>query len=294
MYNFISLRVKCPVCGKSLMDKDKLVDNKPGIKLNIEFGESKGEIWLSSVYESYNHYTAMDVQNEEVVKFTCPECNSSLDYIEDCESCKAPLIKFNLDMGGKITICSRKGCKNHFVGFVDLSVALKKFYNDHGYSAGSAYPERLHKHEGIKQDMDEDAEEKDVDTIKAGTFMQSFCPHCKKSLIENGMIKLKVIKLDNDKGYVMLSPYLNVFTSRTTLVLPEQQTLKDLQCYKCETSLLIKDKECEECGSSIAKILLNTNQKLVDFFICAKKGCTWHGLSNDDYYDLRLDNSLEW
>ncbi|MFC2119081.1 hypothetical protein ACFLSY_10600 [Bacteroidota bacterium] len=294
MYNFISLKVKCPVCGKSLMDNDHLVDNKPGIRLNIEFEDNKGQIWLSSVYESYNHFTEMDIPDKEIVVFSCPECNSSIDYKEDCDMCDAPLIKFNLDMGGKITLCSRKGCKNHFIGFVDLSVALKKFYNDHGYSAGSAYPERLTKHKGNKLDFDEEEKEKDIDTIKSGSFLQSFCPHCNKSLIEDHMIKLKVVRLDNEEGYVMLSPYLNVFTSKSTLVIPEQQTIEDLQCPHCNTSLMLKEKECKECGSTIAKILINTSQKLVEFYVCAKKGCTWHGLSNEDYYNLRLDNSLEW
>lgn len=292
MYNFISLKVKCPVCSKSFMDKNQMVDNKPGIRLKISHGDNKGLIWLSSVYESYNHHTELEIPDKEIVKFYCPECNSSLEFMENCEMCDAPLIKFNLDMGGKITICSRKGCKNHFIGFVDLSVALKKFYNDHGYSAGSAYPERLHKHKVLEQDFDED--DKDIDTIKSGTFLQPFCPHCNKSLLENDMIKLRVIKTDNEKGHIMLSPYLNVFTSRTTVVLPEQQVISDIQCFHCKKSLLLKDKDCKECGSTIARILINTNQKLVDFFICSKKGCTWHGLSDEDYYNLRLDDSLEW
>ena len=33
---------------------------------------------------------------------------------------------------------------------------------------------------------------------------------------------------------------------------------------------------------------------LVDFHICSKKGCTWHGLSREDMDDIRLEQSLEW
>jgi len=294
MYNFISLNVKCPVCGKSLMDKDHIVDNKPGIKLKIKNNDTEGLIWLSSVYESFNHFTELSINDKEIVQFFCPECNSSMEYLENCEMCEAPLIKLNLDIGGKLTICSRNGCKNHLVGFVDLSVALKKFYNDHGYSAGSAYPERLPRHQGFSQDSDMDNKKEEIEQIKAGTFLHSYCPHCNKSLIEDEMIKLIVIRPDQKKGFLMLSPYLNVFTSKTSLVLPENQAIDDLQCMHCKESLLVRDKECKECGSIIARIMIKTNKKLVDFYICSKKGCIWHGLSNDDYFNLRLDDSLQW
>ncbi len=50
MYNIISFFVKCPSCGKSLMDHNKKGDNEPGISLIIKKGEHKGLIWLSSIY----------------------------------------------------------------------------------------------------------------------------------------------------------------------------------------------------------------------------------------------------
>jgi hypothetical protein len=33
---------------------------------------------------------------------------------------------------------------------------------------------------------------------------------------------------------------------------------------------------------------------MIDFFICAKKGCTWHGLNKKDLDDIRLEDSVEW
>lgn len=40
MYEFLSLRVKCPICGKMLMDDEQLVDNEASIRLLIEMGDS--------------------------------------------------------------------------------------------------------------------------------------------------------------------------------------------------------------------------------------------------------------
>ena len=54
-------------------------------------------------------------------------------------------------------------------------------------------------------------EEERIELIKSGTFLISYCPHCKKSLIENNSIKLKVDRGDKE-GFMMLSPYLNIFT----------------------------------------------------------------------------------
>jgi len=54
MYELMSLRLKCPMCGRSLMDQEQLIDNVPGIHLNIECRGQKGDIWLSSIYGSYN------------------------------------------------------------------------------------------------------------------------------------------------------------------------------------------------------------------------------------------------
>ena len=52
--------------------------------------------------------------------------------------------------------------------------------------------------------------------------------------------------------------------------------------------------ECPVCGSDVIKINVGARTKLIDFYICTKKGCRWHGLSEDDLFDIRLEDSLEW
>jgi ssDNA-binding Zn-finger/Zn-ribbon topoisomerase 1 len=286
MYELISLKLKCPVCGKSLMDDKHLVDNEPSIFLNIEIAGKKGGIHLSSIYGSYNYLANIDLPKGEVAKFSCPHCEAQITSDAECLSCGSNMVPFFLDMGGKVTICSRSGCKNHFVEFEDLSVALKKMYQEYGL-AGKDDFKPDHKITPVEQAVDEKQE-----ILESGTFLNSYCPHCKKSLLEDDMLKLKVH--NGEEGFLLLSPYLNVFTSKSTILLEEDKTLKDVKCWHCNKSLIPKDKQCDKCGSDVAKIAVGARTKLIDFYICTKKGCRWHGLSQDDYIDIRLQDSLEW
>ncbi len=287
-YNFVSLHLKCPECGKSLMDHQQLVDNESSIKLVIETSNDKGIIRLSSIYGSHNYTCDIKIPEDEIAKFYCPSCKSNITSDLDCKTCEAPMIPFILDMGGNVSICSRSGCKNHFVEFEDLSTALKKLYQEHSYH-GKTYPKEELNVRSKKEDKSVD-EKKEI--IESGTFLQAYCPHCKKSLIENDMLKLKII--NGETGYLMLSPYLNVFSSKSTIYLPEDKALDNIKCVHCDTSLIAKDKDCDNCESKIAKIIVSANTKLLDFYICTKKGCRWHGLSNEDLNDIRLEDSMEW
>jgi hypothetical protein len=87
---------------------------------------------------------------------------------------------------------------------------------------------------------------------------------------------------------------MNVFSSKSTVFLPEDKVVEDLSCPHCNQSLILHDKTCEKCASPVAKINVSARTKLIDFYICTKKGCKWHGLSENDLYEIRLENSLEW
>lgn len=290
-FDFISLQVKCPVCKKSLMDNEHKVDNEPSIQLNIETPGKSGFIRLSSIYESYNYDSEITIEPDVIAVFLCPHCKSVITSQELCTACRAPMSTVLLDIGGKINFCSRKGCKNHNICFEDLSYALTKIYHDFGLHVRFYSDEIIHIKEPIKSKTEEE-EQKEI--IESGSFLQTYCPHCKKSLIENDVLKIKVIKKEGESGYVLLSPYLNVFSSKSTIFLPEDENVGDIRCFHCDKSFMISDFSCERCGTQLAKILICARTKMIDFFICAKKGCTWHGLSNEDMDEIRLEDSLEW
>jgi len=289
MYELMSLKVNCPDCGHSLMDHNQLIDNEESIKLNIEILGKKGTINLSSIYESYNYKSDMEMIPDEVAKFYCPHCESQIVSDLDCLSCTAPMVPFYLDMGGKVSICSRTGCKDHKVEFDKLSVALSRLYQEYGF--GKEKPDfepELRAHKMPESEVKDEKKE----IIESGAFLQTYCPLCKKTLIDSGMLKVKI--LNGKEGYLMLSPYLNVFSSKSTIFLPEDKTVKNISCPHCDDSLISKSKICGKCGSPVAKLAVGARTKLLDFYLCTKKGCKWHGLSEADLYDIRLDDSVEW
>ena len=54
-----------------------------------------------------------------------------LKSIETCAECDAPMVDFHLTEGGKVSLCSRAGCKKHSIEFEDLATAMNHFYNEY-------------------------------------------------------------------------------------------------------------------------------------------------------------------
>mgnify|MGYP000880632353 FL=1 len=287
MYNFLSLNLNCPHCGHSLMDPETLVDIETSILLHIDIAKKKGDINLSSIYGSYNYVSSVETPKDELAVFSCPHCGKDVNTREECNVCKASMVTLIMDMGGKINFCSRSGCKNHNVEFEDLNNALRKMYQEFGYQS-------VHSHDEVIEELIEEPVNEEQEILETGAFLYAYCPHCRRSLIESDMLKLKLVKEKNETGFVLLSPYLNVFSSKSTVFLAEGKPVGDLRCYHCDESLMVSDKNCELCGSPVAAISIGARSKLIDFYICSKKGCRWHGLSEDDINDIKLEDSLEW
>lgn len=287
MYNLLTLTLKCPHCDVSLMDPDVLVDGERSIALHIDAGKKKGDIHLSSIYGSYNYNCTIENHSDEIAVFSCPHCGKEINTKVECKVCKAPMASLILDMGGKISYCTRCGCKNHSVEFVDLNNVLRIMYQEYGY-------QKQNDNEALEIIHPDVQTNEDLEIIQTGTFLQAYCPHCRKSLIETGFLKLKLVNEKNEEGFILLSPYLNVFSAKSTLFLVEGKPVGDLKCFHCDHTLMVDDKKCEICESPVGAISISARSKLIDFFLCSKKGCRWHGLSDEDINDIKLDDSLEW
>lgn len=135
MTKTVSLNVKCPNCRHTLMDEEVMLKEKASIKLNIETTTNRGTIRLCSIYGCYDHMCDIPLQEGEIAHFFCPHCNKELKSNDECDSpnCNAPMIPLTLRLGGKVFICSRKGCDNHFVAFEDLATEVRKFYDEYGF-----------------------------------------------------------------------------------------------------------------------------------------------------------------
>jgi len=127
--NELQVNVRCPYCKQSLMDDGQIIDGYPSVKVAIQNSNKRGMLYLSSIYGSYNFISEVYVPMDEFVLFFCPHCQSSLLLKDLCDKCSAPMTFFELSQGGKVQICSRRGCKKHLIEFSDLSQEISALYN---------------------------------------------------------------------------------------------------------------------------------------------------------------------
>ena len=125
------VNVKCPYCRKSLMDEDYQIDGLPSIRVRIQHGDKNQTLYLSSIYGSYNISSEHHIPKDEIVLIFCPECHASLLLKDLCGDCYAPTAFFELKSGGKVQVCSRRGCKFHSLEYSDMSQKISALYNVH-------------------------------------------------------------------------------------------------------------------------------------------------------------------
>lgn len=125
----IQVNIKCPHCGKSLMEEKHSLDGHPSVKVLIEYEKKKGFLHLSSLYGSYNIETEVFVPEKKIAQFFCPHCQKELKSTRICELCQAPMIPLRFAEGGTVQICSRRGCKKHLIEFEELETEIKAFYD---------------------------------------------------------------------------------------------------------------------------------------------------------------------
>jgi predicted RNA-binding Zn-ribbon protein involved in translation (DUF1610 family) len=289
MFNSIALRLKCPHCGTSLMDPEHPLDAQPSVRLNITLAGNWGTLWLSSIYGDYSVESDIPLPEGEIATLTCPHCGKSLSAHESCEECYAPMVSLHLQKGGRVSFCARRGCTKHSVEFDDINVALDHFYHDFAYSGRTV----LFGDESERPaDLRPTEERKEL--LESGTYLQSYCPHCRNTLIDGGKVRLTIQSRNGEEGLLELSPYLNVFDHHASIQLPDDDSVADILCPKCGHSLMVEDRNCPKCDGKLAMIQVAATSKMVDFHICTKKGCPWHGLSDSDLQQIMLEDSPEW
>jgi len=129
----ISLKVKCPQCNKSLMDYTRYLNAKPSIKLQIEVQGRHGLINLCSTYGCYEKIGNIDLVDKEITRLSCSFCKKELPASTTCDECGAPVVDLALEKGGKVHVCSRIGCKKHYVTFEDIYDTFTELFNEYDY-----------------------------------------------------------------------------------------------------------------------------------------------------------------
>ncbi len=128
-------------------------------------------------------------------------------------------------------------------------------------------------------------------SLLAGTELSTFCPHCHQALNvfdpETRQIWVRlVVSADGQKGELLLSPKFDVFERQVDIELGEGRVVEDVSCPHCGQSL-VEQRACEECGAPAARLVIWAQSRLVDFSICTKVGCHWHGMSRADQAKIK-------
>jgi len=111
--------VACPVCNRSLMDHEHLLDGAPMIQITATHGSKHGWLRLSSLYGDYRIQSEQEIPAETIVTFFCPRCHAELKQTRACARCDAPMIPLLVREGGILQVCSRRGCKEHMLDLGD-------------------------------------------------------------------------------------------------------------------------------------------------------------------------------
>jgi len=127
----VSVQVKCPHCGKALMNSAKKLDGVPSIEVNLTYAGKHAPLYLSSLYGSYKVETELNMPAGKVAGFRCPHCKVDLKSTRKCDACSSQMIAFELKAGGQVQICSRRGCKKHVLEFQDPAGELQAFYKSY-------------------------------------------------------------------------------------------------------------------------------------------------------------------
>jgi predicted RNA-binding Zn-ribbon protein involved in translation (DUF1610 family) len=112
----------CPQCGDLLTEGSK-------VHLDAQVKETKqdGEVFMSAIFGDYTIETDLKIEEGNVVEFRCPKCDSSIMLPLTCKLCGAPMASLNIQSGGYLEFCSRRGCKGHAlggVGDIDQMISL--------------------------------------------------------------------------------------------------------------------------------------------------------------------------
>jgi methionyl-tRNA synthetase len=123
----LQVSVNCFNCHKSLEDDKVLINNFPSVKTKAQCKHGEGYLYLSSTYGSFQTEAEMPLEEGEIIKLFCPHCDKTLVVDETCEVCGANMARVDLDVGGLIHFCTRKGCYTHHIEFADINGELRSF-----------------------------------------------------------------------------------------------------------------------------------------------------------------------
>lgn len=109
--DMLLLRVCCPYCESPLTEGHRV-----HLDAYVRDTNQKGRVYLSAIFGDHTLETDLAIPDGAVAEFQCPSCDQSLMLQVPCKLCGAPMASINIQSGGVVEFCSRRGCKGHALG----------------------------------------------------------------------------------------------------------------------------------------------------------------------------------
>ncbi len=105
------MELSCPLCAAVLTEGTRV-----HLAGHVRRSQQEGTLAISAVFGDYGVETDLELQEGDVVEFSCPRCEASVMLPLACKLCGAPMASLNLARGGYLEFCSRRGCRAHALG----------------------------------------------------------------------------------------------------------------------------------------------------------------------------------
>lgn len=141
--------------------------------------------------------------------------------------------------------------------------------------------------------MSENGQPTKREILRTGTYLHTYCPHCRKDLAEENGVRLLVEGDASAMGELHLSPRFNVFWKESSVPLEQGVEIRNLCCPGCGESIVVADRHCTLCSARAAKLHVSVVHLDLDLYFCMRAGCPWHGLTTEDEQRIELDETPE-
>ena len=109
--DMLIMNLSCPQCATVLTEEKRI-----HLDGHVRRTHQEGVFYLSAVFGDYSVETDLGVEQGDIVDFRCPKCEATVMIPLQCKLCGAPMASLNLEKGGYVEFCSRRGCKAHALG----------------------------------------------------------------------------------------------------------------------------------------------------------------------------------
>ncbi|MBN2432727.1 MAG: hypothetical protein JXQ27_14730 [Acidobacteria bacterium] len=116
----LRLETRCPYC-KATLRRGEWIE----LDIRLAGDDRRGRLGLSPYFGDYRIRPPFDIPEQSVATFFCPHCGADLTIDGECALCAAPLFLLELESGGVIDVCCRRGCPGHALGGIQDPAELR-------------------------------------------------------------------------------------------------------------------------------------------------------------------------